>query len=908
MRNELPKYSPNEFMAVEQTNTKNHPQNRSWNFGLPLGWGISREGNARLSATQPMTILAAATLAGVTLDHWFSIQPEIWLSFFVLKLVGWGVVRWRIQRRPELASRCQWLSVMLVCCVLACAIGLRHTSCLVTYHSASIFDVITDVDEPTIAVGVIDEAVRLRRDPLDEAAPWLDPTESVKDAKATSVKNEGRYQTFIPIKLQTLRRATEDVPFTGRVMARVNGDRSELRPGDRIRVYGRIAAMPPPSNPGQRDQRSWAIRHRIHATLQAKRPRDVELLDALPGSSSTYRWVQRRVADVAASARESVLNTVSPEQHGIALALVLGQRDLLDHATSESLIVTGTAHLLSVSGLHLGILFIVARLIAGLMRLPLGGQLIFLAMVTIFYVAITGGRPPVLRAAILLATFMWSIAIARPYHPLNSLSFALILLLWLMPLEIFSIGMQLSFLAVATLLSCGRPNRKGLTAANEAVHLEESFDRLAERSRSRPYRIARHIGSATFTAIWYSGCVTVVTLPLVWHQFHVVSPVSVFVNVVLSPMMMVALSAGVATVIAGWMFAPMAVVPGWLCSMMLSLMTSVIEWTSQLSWGHYWLPSPPLSWVAAYYVGLVALLMFRSRHTRRMPIGVWSTAWIMIAWWLATTPAPLPKSTFETTFIDVGHGTAAVLRPSRDEVWLYDCGWLGNFGNRSHKIDEVLWSMGVTNIDGLILSHADSDHFNALPGLAQRFQIGQVIIPPEMFEGDGRSLSRARQAVQQSNLSVTELNADSPIPLQSLSSWWEEVSVLHPPRERIDGNDNANSLVLQINHGGRSLVLPGDLEPPGTSVLISRPRPQPGGVMMAPHHGSLRMDADAVLQWARPTQTVVSGGDRAGKVEVTEMLSATGGGVHVTSKVGCVRVRINETGEIEIRSWKLNPW
>ncbi|TWU01644.1 ComEC family competence protein [Neorhodopirellula pilleata] len=849
-----------------------------------------------------MTALASAALAGVAIDHAFPMRLAVWLSLMAASTLAWWTIRRRLTA-DQTARKYRGWDVVCLCITVACVLAIRHHSVIARYHDASVLDVLTETAEPTIAIGVVDEAVRVRRDPIDEVAPWIDAADLSGQPDASS-----RYQSLITLQLQTLRRGIQDISFSGRVLVRVNGDLSELRPGDRVRVLGHIATLPAPSNPGQSDPRIWAMRNEIHATLKADRVRDIERLEGQSRSSNSYRWVQRRVTDIATSARQTILQTVSPEQQGIALALILGQRDLLENDTSEALIVTGTAHLLSVSGLHLGILFLVARLIAGLLRMPLGGQLIFLAVVTLFYVAITGGRPPVLRAAILLATLMLSIAIARPYHPLNSLSLALIFLLWAMPLEIFSIGMQLSFLAVATLLSCGRPNRRSPTAANDAVDLEENFDRLADQSRPRWVRVAGYFVYAVKTAIWYSGCVTVVTLPLVWHEFHVVSPVSVLVNVILSPMMMVALSVGVATVVVSWIFAPLAIIPGWLCSLILSWMTSVIEWASEVPGGHFWLPSPSMFSVVTYFVGLVAILAFRARQSRRKPITIWSVLWIMLAWKLATIPAPLPPATFESTFIDVGHGTATILRPDRETVWLYDCGWLGNFRNRSDMIDEVLWSMGVTRIDGIVLSHADADHFNALPGLVKRFAIERIVTPPGMLSGEGRSLGQARRAIEASGVEVTELDATSEIPLNQLGDWWRQVEILHPPAQRIEGSDNANSMVLQINHADRPLLLPGDLEPPGTSVLISQPRPRPGGVMMAPHHGSLRMDADAVLQWARPSETVVSGGKRAAKVEVTEMLSATGGGVHVTSNVGCVRVRIDGGGTVQIRSWKVSPW
>ena len=173
-------------------------------------------------------------------------------------------------------------------------------------------------------------------------------------------------------------------------------------------------------------------------------------------------------------------------------------------------------------------------------------------------------------------------------------------------------------------------------------------------------------------------------------------------------------------------------------------------------------------------------------------------------------------------------------------------------------------------------------------------------------ESEG-GLAAVRRAIRDAAVPVRELYVGDQIETQTQSQK-TLISVLHPPRQRVHGSDNANSLVLQIDHGGRTLLLPGDLEPPGTQMLINQRRPPPGGVLMAPHHGSVAMESKSVLQWARPLDTVVSGGQRAKRLEVEQMLAITGSGVHVTAKVGAIRVRIDRDGEIEVRSWLLSPW
>jgi competence protein ComEC len=221
--------------------------------------------------------------------------------------------------------------------------------------------------------------------------------------------------------------------------------------------------------------------------------------------------------------------------------------------------------------------------------------------------------------------------------------------------------------------------------------------------------------------------------------------------------------------------------------------------------------------------------------------------------------------------------------------------------------------LGITQLDGIILSHADSDHFNALPGLVKRFQVKCVITPPGMLNERESALIPIQESIKRYQIDVREAHYNT--------SWGEpEASggsddrfsqtfqVLHPPFTRLPGSDNANSLVLHLCWRGRSMILPGDLEPPGTAMLVNLPRPNAGGILMAPHHGSLRMDAASVLEWARPQETIVSGSERASKPEVHEMLSAHGSGVHVTAIVGAIRVQIGKHGEVRIQEWNFAGW
>ena len=686
----------------------------------------------RLAHRQPLLLIAAAAVAGVLLDALLGGTGRAWGTLWIV-LVATGVAA-IIGRRGSIRRSATVLVFLPVAALL-------HDHQEDSYQSATVLTVAAEIDEPAILEGMVDLTPVLRRHPL---------------ADQPGRRNQSPWQTHIELRLQRLRVGRRFEPFSGRVLLIVNGRRDQLRPGDVVRVYGAMRRFTPPTNPGQRDSRaSYRIR-RLHARVEVDSEDQVVLI-AIASHPLGLCQIRRMIASVAMAGRDGLLRHTTPQAGPLAVALVIGQRDFVDAETRDLLLVTGTAHLLSVSGLHLAIVVVLGSWTATLFRLPSVARIFWILAICCLYTAITGSRPPVMRASVLVSTFMFAIWIKRPSQPINTLSLAALILLAINPECVFSIGVQLSFLAVTTLVLCGHRRGENSAAAEQAIRQEEQLRLLVEGTRSRPVRYLKLFGRYLWRLSWFSGCVTAISLPLVWHEFHVVSPISVVTNVVLGPFLFLSLASGVATVIMAFLLDPLAVVPGLICDGSLRVMRWLIETAASIPWGHFWLPSPPTWWVAAYYVVLAATLLWHPGRSASFARYGWIAAWILIAWILATATPRLNQGNFEATFVDVGHGTSVVLRFSGDDVWLYDCGRLGNDSNSSRDIDATLWSLGVTRLRGVFLSHADADHFNALPGVLRRFAVDQILTPPGMLDDVEPAVMELRRAIDASGTEVREI-------------------------------------------------------------------------------------------------------------------------------------------------------
>jgi competence protein ComEC len=257
----------------------------------------------------------------------------------------------------------------------------------------------------------------------------------------------------------------------------------------------------------------------------------------------------------------------------------------------------------------------------------------------------------------------------------------------------------------------------------------------------------------------------------------------------------------------------------------------------------------------------------------------------------------------DCSFVAVGHGACVVLQTPSGKTLLYDAGSLGSPHHGARTIADFLWSQGITRIDGIVLSHADIDHYNAVPDLLHRFDVGAVFVSPVMFEPliepDGLdAVSELRRNLDVAGVRIREIEAGDRLDTGDAGL---RITVLHPPAAGVLGSDNANSIVLLLEYEGRRILLPGDLEPPGLDNVLAE-LPVDCDIALAPHHGSPQSDPLGLAAWCSPEWVVVSGGRPADEGEVEAVFREAGAEVLHTYESGMVGFSIQPSG-IRVRTW-----
>ncbi|REJ65922.1 MAG: ComEC family competence protein [Planctomycetota bacterium] len=785
--------------------------------------GHSERESATASAHQPLVVVLLVYCAGLVLDRFLVVPPSLAWTAAATLLVAWWIAWHRARSRR--ATACLLLAVFLS------AAAWHHTQARL-YGEADLARFARIESEPT--------CLRARATRAPERIPVAEAT----PLHAGPVFERSR----LVIEVEAIRDRARWRPVTGNATLTVDGHLLGIRPGDRLQVFAQLSQPPPPLNPGQVDVRTYARRRRETTRLFASYP---DCITRIEGSRS---WSPRNVlARLRAAGEVELFENVGRGRSALAAAVLLGQRSGVPRDTSQAFVRTGTIHLLAISGLHIGILASALLLLLRVGWLPQRVVLPGIMLLTLGYALLADARPPVLRAAAIVVVFCFSLQLGRRSFRFNTLAAAGLIVLVLQPLELFSMGTQLSFLAVGTLVAAA--------PAFTRWQQQDALTRLIEASRPWPTQVGRWVGRWYWRVTLTGLVIWLVALPLVMYRVHIVSPSGVLVTPLLYLPLAGALLAGLSVLVTGWLAPPLASFFGAVCHASIAVLDTIVTATERLPGSYFWVAGPQPWWLIVFYAALIAwALLPHWRPPTRWCfalLGAWIAVGFMAPWFTR------PDHQLRGTFLAVGHGCATVLEMPDDRVLLYDAGQLGSPGRAASTVASYLWSQGRTHIDAIVISHADVDHYNGVPQLLEQFSVGVVYISPAMQRAAQRpdvepAVAELFRSLEAAGVLVRTIHAGD-----ELAGGDVRIEVLHPTRHgvpafRRDRVDNANSIVLAIEYAGRRILLPGDLESPGADDVMAE-EPWDCDVLLAPHHGSARSNPPGFAAWCRPEWTVVSG-------------------------------------------------
>ncbi len=827
----------------------------------------------------PAALLAAVAVLGVVVDRVCCLPTLVWsCSAILLILAAWGVgyglaaagPMGRVHGENSVASPRLGLSR------LRTMTGMLATGCLAAGWHHVHWRTIASNDLVHLSTGEQKVVPVLLNGIATTAA-----NAEHRGAEMDTVMPTFGQRTRFGLQVNWLWRNSHWESASGKIWVHVSKGALRFEPGDQITVCGNLSRYRPPMNPGERD---FLAIHRSRGEHVYLRVPVSDCVRVTSRSETTWRWCLARLRSHWLGVLRQEL---APSESALAGALLLGERSDATSELREHFVRTGMAHLLAVSGLHVGILAapwlmaVRARLVP--LRLGLWG----IVIMTVFYSILAGGRAPVVRACVLIQILCFSWMTRRRASFANSLGLAALSVLVLNPTEVFNAGTQLSFLAVAALV---RAHRLGFVPG-WLRRPEDPLDRLVWRTRPWWHRTLRSSAGRMTQVGTASCCVWLVTAPLVVETFHVLAPIAVPLNLLLCLPLTLGLQAGFGMLllvdICPWLARSLVIV----CQSSLQILQHVVRMAESWPASHVWLVGAGPVAVGSCYLFVICAWVVANQPRKRILFYALAGLCLVAGWSEHAWQRHQRRGRLSCTVLSVGHGTCVVLQMPDGQVWLYDAGRRGSIRGGVDAVSRFLWQQGISGIDVVLLSHADVDHYSLVPGLIERFPVKRFLMGQRPLRMD-----RPAEAWLAAHLRAAGIQPQ----VAFMGQRWQfspscAIKVLHPPSGAFFLSDNAESVVLGVEYHDVSILLPGDLESEGIESLLAR-RSWTTDVVMAPHHGSPHSDPRRFLQWCRPAYCVISGGDDRGQVTSAQNREELRTRILHTGINGAIEIRCDARG------------
>ncbi len=774
----------------------------------------------------------------------------------------------------------------------------------------------------------------VRGNPLPEhVAEWLQETPSVSIlgeviscAETDSGKSVILKNTFL---------AADSIQYPISNIILYTRDPSDFKVGALIFASGKLTEIKGPENPGEFDRRHYLACRHIFYTMQDASIHSVSKDYSVPGNA---------LAAIAATAKmilayemQGGLKIFHEEDAALFCALLLGDKGEITSRTRMRYQLAGFLHILSISGLHVGILcmgFYKILMRCGLGIWPSGILSLFAAL---FYGALTGGSVSTFRAFFMFMTLMGAKITGRIYDPLSALSLAAIWILTESPAYLYDTGFLMSF-----------------GAAIGAGVLAPFLWRLLDvENRMQPfflyYRI-RDKKKKAFLGILQglegSIAVQILILPIqLWSGGEV--PVwGVLLNLLILPAVSIVILSGLSCLllgtagyllgsggdllksgafsVTGWpgndgLFFAAGRVASWPGRMILRFYDVLSGTVGKLP-SAAWTPGAPAVWQIVLYYGIILLLFTAgyiaeeideeritvpgARKRSRRPPGC-------VRRWLPTA-APLmilafgilawrPGGTFRITCLSVGQGDCIVVKTPEGRAFLIDGGSTSKEKIGQYQILPFLKNQGISYLDGIFISHADTDHINGIQEMLSfmsegliSIRAGVLLLPDWKACVQGQDkIAELASLAEKAGLECIYVRAGDCFKSGSVTFR------LLAPLPGADGTDaNEDSEVMLVSCGHFEALFTGDIGEETEKKLL--PDMVDVDFLKTAHHGSRFSTCREFLEVVSPEIAVIScsAKNKYGhpSPETIRRLQSVGCRVEYTMKNGAITVEATEDG------------
>ncbi|MGA7749706.1 MAG: DNA internalization-related competence protein ComEC/Rec2 [Gallionella sp.] len=623
-----------------------------------------------------------------------------------------------------------------------------------------------------------------------------------------------------------------------------------LHAGERWRLTLRLKQPHGSSNPHGFDFEVWALENNVRAVGYVNNKADnVRLAGLADGFNYRIETWRETVRD------KFNATLVNAPYAGVLSALAIGDQSSIPQAQWQVFTRTGVNHLMSISGLHITMLaslgfaltywlwrrstrltlFLPARKAAALVAL----------LVALGYALLSGFAVPAQRTVYMVGAVAAALWLNRNFSLGQMLSIALLGVLIPDPWAVLSPGFWLSFGAVAIIL-------------------------YVTAYRLKPSHWLVEYGKVQWA-------MTIGLIPMLLALFQQISLVSPIANAFAIPLVsLVVVPLALLGAVLPWG------APLWLAHSVMGWTMALLEWLNSLPQAVWTQHAPPAWSIVTGMLGVLVILLPHGFPAR------WLGVLLLLPMFLNTPELPAQDSVHLIIF-DVGQGLA-VAAQTRHHALLYDTG--PDFSDGADSGNRILVpslrAMGIAKLDGLILTHDDTDHTGGAASVMQAMPIAWI----------SSSLPDEHPLLQHAS--------DKQRCMDGQSWQWDGVDfeILHPDaasysEENISKNNRG--CVLRISIGDRHILLTADIEKESEQQLLKEHAVKlPATLLVVPHHGSKTSSTDRFIATVQPRYAVFTVGylNRFGhpKWEVVQRYAHSGAELLRSDQDGAILVEMDAQG------------
>lgn len=519
-------------------------------------------------------------------------------------------------------------------------------------------------------------------------------------------------------------------------------------------------------------------------------------------------------------AENTFFDSLNYENADVILSVILGDVDYLDESFYDNIKLMGLAHIFAVSGSHIVLMY--GFLLSVLKFCGLSHTISWVVTWVIIWIYgfLIGFPLSVMRTLVMFTLLFGAELFYRKYNSLNSIGLAALILTVYNPFWLFDAGFLLSFSAALSIIVYNKYIVKNLLTDN--IILKTTYLYL-------------------FLQLF--------TLPVIAYYFNYVPLMGILYNLLLLPMFTVILIYGFILLILNGFFSFLLLIPFKIFDYILYSLRYIINFTEEFTFNGIIVPSMSVGLIIFFYTMLVYMIyLYNNKKSCTKRYGA---AALLSFYTINFIILPITDINLYFNVADAGQGLFTTVKYKNTNL-IIDCGSSSSNAFGEYTVVPYITKYGVTNIDGIFISHWDEDHYSGLRELIN----SHINVRKIFSSSNNNELKYVNILTRESKLSLDDHLI---------------IEVLWPNENYVADNTNNISLVILLRFNNSSILMTGDIEEEVESIILNDI--EHSDILIVPHHGSSTSSTMSFVEKTSPEIAVISYGKNNYGIPSEEVIS-----------------------------------